>query len=132
MTVDLAGDRPVRIGRVQVSAMLRPSAAGDPEGPNSAQNRFTALRAFRLLACDATRADCSRDAGYRTVYSSPDDAFPADRPRPTAPDIALRSFDVRHMTATHLRLQAVGGPARISVQASRCCHRVTPWVACSP
>ncbi|MFA1544169.1 M36 family metallopeptidase [Actinomadura monticuli] len=116
VTVDLAGDRPVRIGRVQVSAMLRPSAAGDPEGPNSAQNRFTALRAFRLLACDATRADCSRDAGYRAVYTSPDDAFPADRPRPTAPDITLRSFDVRDTAATHLRLQVVssqctGAPA---------------------
>ncbi|MFA1550378.1 M36 family metallopeptidase [Actinomadura chokoriensis] len=116
VTVDLAGDRPVRIGRVQVSAMLRPSVAGDPEGAGSSQNRFTALRAFRLLACDATRADCSQDAGYRTVYTSPADAFPADRPRPTAPDITLRSFDLRGTEATHLRLQVVssqctGAPA---------------------
>ena len=116
VTVDLAGDRPVRVGRVQVSAMLRPSVASDPEGANSAQNRFTALRAFRLLACDATRADCSQDAGYRTVYTSPDDAFPADRPRPTAPDITLRSFNLRDVKATHLRLQVVssqctGAPA---------------------
>ncbi|TDD80687.1 peptidase M36 [Actinomadura darangshiensis] len=116
VTVDLAGDRPVRVGRVQVSAMLRPAAAGDPEGAGGSQNRFTALRAFRLLACDATRADCSQDASYRTVYTSPDDAFPADRPRPTAPDITLRSFNLRDVKATHLRLQAVssqctGAPA---------------------
>jgi hypothetical protein len=107
VTVDLAGDRPVRVGRVQVSAMLRPSVESDPEGGGTAQNRFTALRAFRLLACDDTRADCSRDAGYRSVYTSPSDAFPADRPRPTAPDLILRSFGLRAVAATHLRLHVV-------------------------
>ncbi|WP_240809948.1 M36 family metallopeptidase [Actinomadura sp. WMMA1423] len=107
VTVDLAGDRPVRVGRVQVSAMLRPSAAGDPEGAGGTQNRFTALRAFRLLACDATKADCAQAASYRTAYTSPSDAFPADRPRPTAPDLIMRSFDLRDVTATHLRLEVV-------------------------
>jgi hypothetical protein len=107
VTVDLAGDRPVKVGRVQVSAMLRPTVAGDPEGAGTSQNRFSALRAFRLLACDATKADCAQDASYRTVYTSPADAFPADRPRPTAPDITLRSFNLRDTTATHLRLQVV-------------------------
>ncbi|TDC97223.1 peptidase M36 [Actinomadura sp. 7K507] len=116
VTVDLAGDRPVRVGRVQVSAMLRPTVDGDPEGPDTSQNRFTALRSFRLLACDATESDCSQDGGYRAVYTSPDDAFPADRPRPTAPDITLRSFNTRNFTATHLRLQVLssqctGAPA---------------------
>lgn len=116
VTVDLAGDRPVKVGRVQVSAMLRPTVAGDPEGPNTAQNRFSALRAFRLLACDATKADCSKSGSFRTVYTSPRDAFPADRPRPTAPDLTLRSFDLRDVKATHLRLQVVssqctGAPA---------------------
>lgn len=116
VTVDLAGDRPVRVGRVQVSAMLRPSVQDDPEGADATQNRFTALRAFRLLACDATKADCSQDASYRTVYTSPADAFPADRPRPTAPDLTLRSFGLRGTEATHLRLQVVssqctGAPA---------------------
>ncbi|MEO3824020.1 M36 family metallopeptidase [Actinomadura sp. B10D3] len=116
VTVDLAGDRPVKVGRVQVSAMLRPTVAGDPEGPNTAQNRFSALRAFRLLACDATKADCSQAGSFRTVYTSPRDAFPADRPRPTAPDLTLRSFNLRDVKATHLRLQVVssqctGAPA---------------------
>ncbi|GAA4386835.1 hypothetical protein GCM10023088_58230 [Actinomadura verrucosospora] len=116
VTVDLAGDRPVRVGRVQVSAMLRPSVAGDPEGAGGTQNRFTALRAFRLLACDASKADCAQNASYRTVYTSPSDAFPADRPRPTAPDLILRSFGLRDVTATHLRLEVVssqctGAPA---------------------
>ncbi|TDB94420.1 M36 family metallopeptidase [Actinomadura sp. 7K534] len=116
VTVDLAGDRPVKVGRIQVSAMLRPTVASDPEGANTAQNRFTALRAFKVLACDSTRADCAADGSYRTVYTSPSDAFPADRPRPTAPDINLRSFDLRDVKATHLRLQVVssqctGAPA---------------------
>ncbi len=116
VTVDLAGDRPVRVGRVQVSAMLRPSVADDPEGAGGAQNRFTALRAFRLLACDASKADCAQAASYRTVYTSPSDAFPADRPRPTAPDLIMRSFDLRDVTATHLRFEVVssqctGAPA---------------------
>lgn len=115
VTVDLAGDRPVRVGRVQVSALLRPTVADDPEGPDTSQNRFTALRAFMLLACDASKADCTRDASYRTVYTSPSDAFPADLPRPTAPDLIMRSFDLRDVSATHLRLQVVssqctGGP----------------------
>ncbi|XRQ04487.1 M36 family metallopeptidase, partial [Actinomadura welshii] len=137
VTVDLAGDRPVKVGRVQVSAMLRPGMAGDPEGEDSVQNRFTALRAFRLLACDSSRADCADDGSYRTVYTSPRDAFPADRPRPTAPDINLRSFNLRDVRATHLRLQVVssqctGAPAYAGEQdndprSETDCGTAGPW-----
>ncbi|GAA2612586.1 M36 family metallopeptidase [Actinomadura fulvescens] len=109
VTVDLAGDSAVRIGRVQVSAMLRPAQPGDPEHTptGGAQNRFTALQRFEVLACDKAKADCSQDGSFTRVYTSPADAFPARRPRPRAPELILRSFDLRDTTATHLRLRVV-------------------------
>ena len=114
VTVDLAGDKAERITRVQVSAALRPAITGDPD--TGGQNRYTALRSFRLLACDATRgADCSRAGSYTPVFTSPGDAFPSTRPRPRVTDLALRSFDVPATRATHVRLevaasQCTGGP----------------------
>ena len=114
VTVDLAGDRAERITRVQVSAALRPSIAGDLDA--GGQNRYTALRSFRLLACDATRGgDCSSSSSFTPVFSSPDDAFPSTRPRPRVTDLALRSFAVPATRATHVRLEVVdsqctGGP----------------------
>lgn len=105
VTVDLAGDTAVPVGRVQVSAMLRPAKAGDPETPGSGQNRFTALDQFQALACDATKADCSQDASYSVVFTSPKDAFPSGRPR--APGLLIRSFDLKETKATHLRLRVV-------------------------
>ena len=46
---------------------------------------------------------------------SPGDAFPGDAPRPVAPVLILRSFDIPQTRATHLRLvvktnQCTGGP----------------------
>jgi hypothetical protein len=108
VTVDLAGDKAVRVGRVQVSAMLRPALPGDPEySPGGSQNRFTALQRFQVLACDGAKADCSKDASFATVYTSPSDAFPAGKPRPRAPELIMRSFDLRDTTATHLRLRVL-------------------------
>lgn len=105
-TVDLAGGRQV-VRRVQVSSLPEPGVVG----------RFQALRQFQVLACDARgRVDCSRDADYRPVWTSPADAFPAGVPRPTAPALKMRSFDIPQTAATHLRFVAVanqcqGGPA---------------------
>ncbi|GAB3434951.1 M36 family metallopeptidase [Actinophytocola sediminis] len=113
--VDLAGSSPQLVGRVQVSALLRPAITGDPDP--GGQNRFTALRRFELLACDTSRgADCADAASYRRVYTSPADAFPADVPRPTAPDLTMRSFRIPPTLATHLMIrvltnQCTGGPA---------------------
>ncbi|MFI5916432.1 M36 family metallopeptidase [Dactylosporangium sp. NPDC051541] len=113
ITIDLAGDRPVDVTSVNVSALLRPAIAGDPDsGP---QNRFSALRSFAILTCDAARADCSTDAGYHEVYRSRPDAFPAGLVRPMAPQLNLRSFDIRPTRATHLRVvvlssQCTGNP----------------------
>jgi extracellular elastinolytic metalloproteinase len=99
--VDLAGDQPQLVSRVQVSAQLRPQATQDPD-PDP-QNRFTALRQFEVLSCNAAFGkDCSNPASYRKVYTSPANAFPADVPRPTAPDLAARSFRIHPTLATHL------------------------------
>jgi hypothetical protein len=106
VTVDLAGDDAEKIRFVQVSALLSNNV-----------NRFTALRQFELWACDANGGDdCSSDAGFSLAYTSPADAFPGDPPRPVAPHMLLRSFDIPDTLATHLRLvvktnQCTGGPA---------------------
>jgi len=106
VTIDLAGTDSVRINRLQVSALL---AAG--------QSRFTALRQFEVWACNNDQADddCSVDSGYHRVYTSPGDSFPANPPRPVAPHLILREFDIPNTRATHLRFvvrtsQCTGAP----------------------
>ncbi|WP_307845205.1 M36 family metallopeptidase [Planomonospora sp. ID67723] len=105
VTVDLAGTDPVKVRRVQVSAMLRPNIgdAADPGG----QNRFSALRAFEVLACDATKQDCSSPASFSVVYTSPADAFATRLPRPRGADLIVKSFKIPTTTATHLTLRTV-------------------------
>ncbi|MGE5830870.1 MAG: M36 family metallopeptidase, partial [Micromonosporaceae bacterium] len=105
VTVDLAGDTPVTISSVNVSAMLRPAIAGDPDP--GGQNRFTALRSFAILACDATVADCTQDASFTQVFVSAPDAFPAAEFRPVISQLNLRSFTITPTLATHLRLQVL-------------------------
>ncbi len=105
VTVDLAGTAAQKIRRVQVSALIGPG-----------HNRFAALRQFEVWACDASDGDdCSSDAGFSLAYTSQADAFPGDPPRPVAPQMILRSFDIPATQATHLRLvvktnQCTGGP----------------------
>ncbi|MFC0104960.1 M36 family metallopeptidase [Kibdelosporangium aridum] len=104
--IDLAGDRPQLVTRVQVSAQLRPQIAGDAD-PDP-QNRFTALRQFEILSCNAAFGkDCADPANYRKVYTSPGNAFPADAPRPTAPDLSARSFNIHPTVATHLMVRVL-------------------------
>jgi extracellular elastinolytic metalloproteinase len=105
VTVDLAGGLQ-SVGRVQVSAQLRPPITGDPDA--GTQNRFTALRQFQVLACTATGGvDCSNAADFHVVYTSPADAFPSIAPRPRAPELEIKSFDIPDTAATHLRLRVV-------------------------
>ncbi|MGH3327164.1 MAG: M36 family metallopeptidase, partial [Streptomycetales bacterium] len=105
VTVDLAGGAH-QVGRVQVSAMLRPAIEGDPD--TGGQNRFSALRQFRVLACEATGAvDCLAPSQFTPVFTSPEDTFPSIAPRPRAPDLILRSFGIPNTRATHLRLEVV-------------------------
>ncbi|GII87678.1 hypothetical protein Ssi03_56680 [Sphaerisporangium siamense] len=102
VVVDLAGDRPVTVRRIQVSAMLRLDWE-DPVDPGS-QDRFTALRSFEVLAC---RAGCADTANFHSVYTSRPDAFPGVRPRPVSPELIIRSFRVPPTDATHLMLRAL-------------------------
>ncbi|TCO59804.1 M36 family metallopeptidase [Actinocrispum wychmicini] len=113
--IQLAGDRPHLVNRVQVSALLRPAIAGDADV--GGQNRFTALRQFEILSCNtAFGKKCEDPAEYRHVYTSPADAFPADIPRPVAPDLTMRSFRIPPTFATNLMVrvlsnQCTGTPA---------------------
>jgi extracellular elastinolytic metalloproteinase len=106
VTVNLAGDAAREVDRVQVSAMLRPAVTGDPDA--GAQSRVSALRQFRVLACTATLAiDCADAAEFTPVFTSPADAFPSVAPRPRAPELIIRAFDIPDTMATHLRLEVV-------------------------
>jgi hypothetical protein len=102
--------------RIQVSAMLRHRIVSDPNDSGS-QSRFSALRSFELLACEARGAvDCSQPSQFTPVFTSPADAFPSAIPRPRAPELIVRSFDVPATRATHVRLrvltnQCTGAPA---------------------
>lgn len=106
VTVDLAGNGPQLVSRVQVSALLRPAIEGDADP--GAQNRFTALRQFEILSCNAAFGqNCANPASYRKVLTSPANAFPADVPRPTAPDLTNRSFRISPTLATHLMIRVL-------------------------
>ena len=82
---------------VNVSAFLSPG-----------QNRFTARRRFELLACDATKSkdnptcDPANSKGWEQILVSQPDAFPSVNPRPVAPDLIMRTWDVHPTTATHV------------------------------
>lgn len=103
VTVDLAGGAQI-VERVQVSAALRPPNPSNVADPG-AQNRFTALRSFAIDSCLAgSGVSCLQDADFVRIFISSADAFPGGRPRPLAPDLTLRSFDVPDTTATHIRL----------------------------
>jgi hypothetical protein len=117
-TIDLAGSSPVRVSRVQVSAMLGPvfDAGALPNPVDLGQNRFTALRSFEIWTCNSRFGDCSSDSGYQVAYRSADDAFPADISRPVAPMLLMREFAFSPVQATHLRIvvrnsQCTGAPA---------------------
>jgi hypothetical protein len=94
VTVDLAGDTAKLVSRVQASALAP---------------RFTAMRSFQVLTCDATAkgADCTKDESYRLVYTSAADAFPGGAFRPKTPQLIMKSFPVRPTNATHVRLKVV-------------------------
>ena len=97
IAIDLVGDvRTVRT--VGVSALLRPESDDDPD----AVSRFSALRKFRLEACVTACDDA--DAVWQPFYTSSNAAFPAARPRPVAPNLTMRFFDVPDTPAEAVRL----------------------------
>ena len=86
--------------------MLRPPLAGDPDA--GTQGRVSALRQFRVLACtQRAPVDCADASDFSPVFTSPADAFPSVAPRPRAPELILRSFDIPDTKATHLRLEVL-------------------------
>jgi extracellular elastinolytic metalloproteinase len=98
----------VTFRRIQVSALLRTRVPNDPGGDTLAQNRFSALRSFELQACAVSAAvDCKQDAQFHSVFTSPADAFPSGVPRPRAPELLLRSFDVPQTRASYVRLRVL-------------------------
>ncbi|CAA9370402.1 MAG: hypothetical protein AVDCRST_MAG21-598 [uncultured Nocardioidaceae bacterium] len=120
VNVNLAGDSAREVRSVKVSAMLVPADNGaeegepQPEDPESG-SRFTALRKFAIEVCTETTAnDCSSIAPsgtpaspYQRIYTSPDDAFNGVRPRPLAPALIFKRFDIPDTAATHVRLVAL-------------------------
>ncbi|MDP9459786.1 MAG: M36 family metallopeptidase, partial [Actinomycetota bacterium] len=96
------GDTAQPVTEVNVSAALRP-ADGAATGDTGGQSRFSAVRSFEVLTC---ATGCTDPAAFTSagVFR---DAFPADRPRPTVPDLALRSFDIPDTTATHVAIRVV-------------------------
>ncbi len=109
VAVDLSGKKAKRITRVNVSAMLNPAPASGTEIPFAADpdsgSRFTALRSFALEAC--VKKCASDDATWKRFFVSKAGAFPAKRPRPVAPNLVLRSFNVPDVRAAAIRLVAV-------------------------
>jgi uncharacterized repeat protein (TIGR01451 family) len=96
VTVDLQGGVQ-NVKRVQVSAMLNPANGF----------RFTALRQFEIWTCNGSAVVCAIPTNFTKIYTSPANAFPGVRPRPVAPDLILRSFDVPDTNATHVQLRVV-------------------------
>jgi extracellular elastinolytic metalloproteinase len=126
VTVTLAGRHVLASARV--SALNHPSTcdgiteqqgvcvAGSGKDPDpTSQNRFSALRSFKIEACDSSVKNCALDKNWVVALQSAADAFPAARPRPVAPDVNLRSFDLHDTAATIVRIvvkanQCTGGP----------------------
>jgi uncharacterized repeat protein (TIGR01451 family) len=112
VNVDLAGGLQV-VRSVNVSAMLRPAGASDNDADSG--SRFTALRKFAIEVCtEGGTSDCSSTlpsgapgSPYKRIYTSPDNAFDAVKPRPLAPDLLFKRFDVPDTAATHVRLVAL-------------------------
>jgi hypothetical protein len=83
------------------------------------QNRFTALRQFRIDTCRAStsNANCTLPGGWTTRLTSAANAFPGFNPRPVAPELILRTFRLpARVNVTHLRIvvltnQCTGNPA---------------------
>lgn len=114
VAVGLAGGLQT-ISSAKVSALLRPGpvdpnalpllvdgAQADPD-PTSG-SRFTALRKFALQVCTV---GCSDPVNYTTFFTSADDAFPGDVPRPVASDQTMRTFRFAPVQAAAVRLVAL-------------------------
>jgi extracellular elastinolytic metalloproteinase len=97
ITVDLAGTTPLLVKSVNVSATAGPNNAG----------RFTAIRKFEIRTCNGLCLNPITDF-TNVAFTSPDNAFPGDVPRPLQPNLNLRSFTLPTPTlATHVQLRVL-------------------------
>ena len=94
--------------------MLRPAPPGpldavgllaDADDDPDSGARFTALRRFAVEVC--TTGCSAANATWKRIYTSPADAFPGVAPRPVAPNLTLRTFDVPDTSASAVRLVAL-------------------------
>ncbi|CAN5596109.1 hypothetical protein BH20CHL6_BH20CHL6_17320 [soil metagenome] len=123
VTVNLAGTAARLVSQVRVSALTRPRIQDDEGddpvvevGDTESQSRFSAMRSFAIETCNGSATFCSNPLNFTRIYTSPANAFPGSVPRPLAPDLLLRTFNVPDTMATHVRLvaltnQCTGGPA---------------------
>jgi hypothetical protein len=91
--------------RIAVSSLHHPAQAL-PEGGTEVEGRLLGIRAFDLQV--------SKDGGktFTTFYRSPDDFFPAYRPRAVAPDLLLRSVK--------LSKPVTGNVVRLVIRSNTC------------
>ncbi|MDO9453867.1 MAG: M36 family metallopeptidase [Stagnimonas sp.] len=95
LTVQLAG------GAQSVSRVHLSTAAG-PNNPG----RFNGIRAFEIRTCEGSCTDPVAD--FQTIaYTSTADAFPGQKPRPTQPQLNLRSFEFPAVRASHVQLRVL-------------------------
>jgi extracellular elastinolytic metalloproteinase len=100
VTIQLGGTGAKKLTRSQVSGYLTLDVEGANEFPTTTQNRFTALRQFELRGCTAGASagnpTCAGaiPTGWNVLYRSAPDFFPGDTPRPVAPELLIRGFDL--------------------------------------
>jgi hypothetical protein len=96
ITVDLAGTSPIMVSSVNVSTAAGPNNAG----------RFTGVRKFEIRTCNGNCTNPLTDF-TNVAFTSPDDAFPGDVPRPLQPNLNLRTFAITPTLATHVQLRVL-------------------------
>jgi hypothetical protein len=99
VTVVFADGKKKAFQRIAVSALHHPAQTLPENQGTEIEGRLLGLRAFDVQA--------SGDGGktWQTVYRSSNDFFPSNAPRPTAPDLVLRSLTLPHpVTANAVRL----------------------------
>ena len=94
-----------------------PRAVVPLDGLRVSRSLRRSLRRFEIRTCDSTAepSGCADDSAFESLYTSPPDAFPGRAPRPVAPDLQMRTFDLPNVQATHVQLvvltnQCTGGP----------------------
>jgi hypothetical protein len=81
-----------------------PLLAGEIDDDPDSGSRFTALRKFAIEVCTT---GCDSETGWKRVYTSPGNAFPAVTPRPTSPKLNFRTFSFPAVKAEQVRLVAL-------------------------